>query len=303
MFTKLRQQIAQRRARRRAECNFVQTFDDKAKVESAVGQVDDYWRPRIDDVKAGPDNAAIPRVAGAGTIQGGWVTLHNGVRVSALGYHGAGILNMLLENGGVHEPQEERAFGEVLAWLPPQCTMIELGSYWGAYSLWLKRVRPEARCFLIEPNWCNLQCGRRNFEENGCTGKFFRAFVGAEELRGGWFGIPTITVDGFCRRNHIDRVHVLHADIQEAELPMLHGATRLLAERRADYIFISTHSNELHVQCADLLRQNGYLILASANLDESYSFDGILVARGPHVQGPDRLTIAHKPPPAAAPAG
>ena len=68
MFTKLRQQIAQRRARRRAELNFVQTFDDQAKVESAIGKVDDYWRPRIDDVKSGPDNAAIPRVAGAGTI-------------------------------------------------------------------------------------------------------------------------------------------------------------------------------------------------------------------------------------------
>lgn len=268
-------------------------------TQNAVGQVDDYWRVRIEDVKACPDNAYIPRVAAAGALQAGWLTLHNGLRVSALGYCGVGILNMLIENKGVHEPQEERAFGEVLAWLPQRCTMIEMGAYWGAYSLWLKKVRPEACCFLVEPNWSNLQSGRLNFRENGLTARFFRAFAGAREHHA-WFGVPTITVDGFCRRRHIARVHVLHADIQEAELDMLRGAAQMLAARRVDYIFISTHTNELHAQCTDLLRASGYAILASANLDETYSFDGLLVARGPHLTGPDCLPIAHKPPPATA---
>ena len=76
---------------------------------------------------------------------------------------------------------------------------------------------------------------------------------------------------------------------------MLHGAAQMLATHGVDYIFISTHSNELHGQCAQLLESQGYHILASANLDETYSVDGVLVARGPHVTQPQLLPISRKP--------
>ena len=72
----------------------------------AVGRVDGEWRRRIDEVISSPDNAAIPRVPDAGKLQGHVLTMHNGVRVCANGYYGNGILNMLIENKGVHEPQE-----------------------------------------------------------------------------------------------------------------------------------------------------------------------------------------------------
>jgi hypothetical protein len=43
--------------------------------------------------------------------------MHNGIEAGALGYCGADVLTMLLENMGVHEPQEERVFGGVLNYL------------------------------------------------------------------------------------------------------------------------------------------------------------------------------------------
>jgi hypothetical protein len=38
-------------------------------------------------------------------------------------------------NRGVHEPLEEFVFQEVLKRLPEACAMIELGAYWGHYSM------------------------------------------------------------------------------------------------------------------------------------------------------------------------
>lgn len=95
---------------------------------SVIGQVDGLWRRRISDVIAAPDNHKIPRCSSAGKLEGYTITMHNGVRVCANGYYGSGILNMLLENKGDHEPQEERAFAEIITLLPERCTMLELGA-------------------------------------------------------------------------------------------------------------------------------------------------------------------------------
>ena len=85
-------------------------------------------RKRIDDVISSPDNAAqFQSVSEAGKLQGYFITMHNGVRVCANGYYGRGIPNMLIENKGVHEPQEERAFEAIIEHLRDDCTMLELG--------------------------------------------------------------------------------------------------------------------------------------------------------------------------------
>ena len=66
-----------------------------------VGDVTPEWRARIETVKAALDNADIPRAPNAGVLRDGWITMHNGIEVSALGYYGPGVLNMLIENAGV----------------------------------------------------------------------------------------------------------------------------------------------------------------------------------------------------------
>ncbi len=264
------------------------------RAEQLLGHASAEWRQRIEDALACEDNAYIPRVPDAGKLIGGRMTMHNGVVVGGLSYCGAGMMNLLVENRGVHEPQEERAFGDVLKLLKPGGAMLELGAYWGFYSLWFAKEIPGARCFLVEPHPANIRSGKQNFKMNNRSGVFHRAYVGANEKPAA-DGTPTIAVDDFCERNGVKQLAILHADIQGAEADMLHGARRMLADHRIDYAFVSTHSSELHDQCVERLECYGYTILASANLDESYSVDGVIVARRPGLAGPDKLPISKRP--------
>jgi hypothetical protein len=252
-----------------------------------------YWRQRIDDVIACPDNQYIDRVADAGKLIDDQVVMHNGIRVVGLGYYGAGILKMLVENRGVHEPQEERAFGLVLPHLAPGSTMLELGAYWAYYSLWFATTVKDAQCFLVEPMSENLRSGERNFEINGAQGIFTQAFVGSSD-RTDREGRKFVAIDPFCERNGIEHLAILHADIQGGEVDMLAGAKMLLRRKAVDWIFISTHSNKLHYECVEILKSYGYLVMASADLDETYSTDGLLVAKADAALEPAAIEISNK---------
>jgi hypothetical protein len=259
----------------------------------AVGAVTPEWRARIEDVKAAPDNAYIPRVTNAGVLRNGWITMHNGIEVSALGYYGAGVLNMLMENKGVHEPQEERAFADVLRYIDTNSTMLELGAYWGFYSLWFKKAVSGSRCFLIEPDLGNLKSGEANFARNGEEAVFEHAFIGSVPAVAA-DGTRIVAVDSFCEEKAIQHVSIVHADVQGAEMEMLRGASQMLEEKRIDFIFISTHSNELHSECMDFLQSCDYEILADADLNETFSYDGVIVAKSDRLAEPTRLAMNRK---------
>lgn len=260
-------------------------------AQSSIGKVERHWRERIDDVLCSPDNARIERVPDAGKIKGYHITMHNGVKVCCNGYCGSGMLNMLIENKGVHEPQEEYAFEKIIGYLPEQCKMLELGAYWGFYSLSLLQQRPKAKCWLVEPDLVNMVSGKINFRLNGRKGKFVNARVDAKPDA----AQRIISVDSFCKAEGIDHLDILHADIQEHEVSMLEGASFMLASDRLDYVFISTHSNDLHEQCIKILRSHKYSILAESNLNQTYSWDGLIVAKRIGIKNPESLTIANKP--------
>jgi Methyltransferase FkbM domain len=254
-------------------------------------EIPERWLTRIDDVKSCPDNSHIPRVPGAGVIEGCGITMHNGVRVAANSYYGPGVLKMLVENKGAHEPQEERAFEEVIKTLPEECVMLELGAYWSFYSLSLLNLRPRASCFMVEPDPHNIISGKVNFEMNKRNGRFFNAYVDEYPKQ----DPPTICVDAFCHEHAIKRLHILHSDIQGFEFAMLKGAKRMLTGHLVDYVFISTHSQELHESCSALLKEYGYKILASADMQETYSYDGLIVSRRSSLEDPIRIEISKRP--------
>lgn len=264
------------------------------KAARAIGKIDAQWEERIADVLACPDNAHIPRVGDAGALRGSCVTMHNGLKIRALGYYGAGIMNLLIRNRGVHEPQEERAFQEVLARVKPGGVMIEAGAYWGFYSLWFASSVDRARCYLLEPDPRNIEAGRQNFALNGQRGNFFQLALG-NRFSTQLLTAELTTLDAFCTAQGVDHVDILHADIQGAEMDMLRGAEGMLKGGRIDYVFLSTHSNVLHYGCADLLTGHSYEILCSADRDETYSLDGLLVARVRGCDGPSSLMISKKP--------
>ena len=229
---------------------------------------------RFREVLSDPSNRHIPRVPEAGTLRDGRVVMHNGLLVTP-DYYGD-FSKILTLNRGVHEPQEERMFMEVLKHIEPGATMVELGSYWGFYSMWFQREVKDSTTYLIEPDPERLEVGVRNFAANGMDAEFTQASIGPDGL----------DFNQFLHARNITHLDLLHADIQGFELFLLEEVAELLEAKKISYLFVSTHSQKLHVSCLQRLEEHGYIILASADFDnETYCYDGVIVARSSLLPG------------------
>ena len=122
-----------------------------------------YWAHRIKIVRSSSDNDKIERVEDAGQIKDGYLIMHNGIKIDPSSYYGEGNRKLLQLNKGVHEPQEERVFQEVLKLMPEGAAMLELGAYWCFYSMWFARSVPGAVNVMVEPAAPNLAFGKRIF--------------------------------------------------------------------------------------------------------------------------------------------
>ena len=220
--------------------------------------------------------------------------MHNGLMVAVNGYYGDGMTRMLSANSGCHEPQEEVVFDVIVQTLPESAIMVEAGAYWGFYSMWFCRVIPQAKVYLIEPAAENLEIGQRNFRKNGYQGDFTHAYVGAQSGRQA-DGARTVSIESFLAEKGLTRLDVLHADVQGCEMEMLCGSRSLFVGHAIDYVFLSTHTMELHAQCVEFFRTCSYRVLVSVGLDETHSLDGILVACSPVVEPPDFAAPSKKP--------
>jgi len=237
------------------------------------------WDQRLRDVLACRDNDFIPRHPQAGRVKKGILTMHNGIQIHSGSYYGWGSQRVLTRNKGCHEPQEERAFAHLLEQLGPNSTMLELGAYWSFYSLWFAIQIKGARNWMVEPDPGNLKKGQANFELNHQHGNFIHAFVSdRHNLKE---DPPLLSVDGFMEEQNLEQLTLLHSDIQGYELQMLQGAAQSLTQKKIDHLFISTHSNALHDQCVQWLRDHDYLIRHDIDLDHSFSHDGLIVAQSP----------------------
>ena len=72
------------------------------------------WKRRIETVLRSADNDKIECVPEAGKLIGDYFIMHNGLKIKPLSYYGYPVLEMLIRNKGIHEPQEEYVFQEVL---------------------------------------------------------------------------------------------------------------------------------------------------------------------------------------------
>jgi FkbM family methyltransferase len=260
--------------------------------------LDPELQRRVDIALRCHDTDEVPKVEGAGEISvdaGGtsYQMMHNGVRIVAGSYYGDWMTAIIRGLRGHHEPQEEKAFAEVVPVLAPGSTIVELGAFWAYYSLWFLHTVPGGRAFLIEPDPNNLEAGRRNFALNGRMGDFRQASIGRAsappqpfecESDGMIRHVPVVSVDDFVDEKDIDRVELLLADVQGAELEMLRGARRTIERRRLRFVFVSTHHHQIsgdpltHERCLSALREHGAVVLVEHTVAESFSGDGLIVA-------------------------
>ena len=193
--------------------------------------VTEFWQKRIDDVLACEDNQYIPRVSDAGKYEDNAQIMYNGIKVLlgsyySTGDHIGGQHKLLEANKGVHEPQEERVFHEVVKHIPEGGTMIELGAFWSFYSMCFNKEVRNAKNYMIEPVAENLYCGKRNFALNHMKGDFTQAYLG-KTSDSPWNSIKTVCIDDFVNKKKIEHIHILHSDIQGFEYEMLQGASKL----------------------------------------------------------------------------
>lgn len=245
----------------------------------------------------------IPKVPDAGTtLDSNGTTvqvMHNGLYIIHHAYHGQWMSTIIKALKGHHEPQEEKVFYEALKTIPDAATMIELGSSWSYYSMWFNKEIPHARNYMIEPHQKKLALGEKHFSLNNMHGLFFNAFIGrnsdANTIFTDWdttqYNLPRICIDDFVKEHAIEFIHLLHSDIQGAEYDMLLGCQETILKGKIGYIFISTHGNN-HAKCLHFLQNNGFHIVAQHSIAESYSADGLIVARHKNFAGLDFVNVS-----------
>lgn len=235
--------------------------------------------------------------------------MHNGVEVVADGYYGEFVTRIISELRGHHEPQEEKVFHAVLSTLRPSPVMIELGGYWCYYSLWFLKARPRGRAIIVEPIPSRLEISRANFALNSMSAEFILAAVGETDSGETEFStgaerakVPRVSIDGLRTERGLAEIDILHLDIQGFESQALRGAEGVLAEHAARWVFVSTHrhledarSMDLHEDCLKRLAGAGYALVAAHTPEESYSTDGLIVAKRPGAHGPDRIAVSARP--------
>ena len=231
---------------------------------------------RFREIISDPLNLLIERHPLAGFVYNDLVYLHNGnlVPIGGPNAYCGSFSEILIVNRGVHEPLEEYVFQEVTRHIDGKPVMLELGAYWGHYSLWLKKKYPNAATHLVEPDVGNLAVGRCNFDLNKQSGEFYNEFVGDGKF----------TVDRFVSNKRIKKLDILHSDIQGYEIEMLRGCESSLKNRIIDYFFISTHSQDLHMQVEAYLALSGYRLEVSSDVDhQTTSSDGFVFASNPAI--------------------
>src|SRR5262249_374651 len=150
-------------------------------------------------------------------------------RVLAHGYYGEWMTRLIELCQGCHEPQEERVFLEVMGRLPAEATMIELGGFWAFYSLWFLSSGKQRRAIVVEPDPKHLRVGQLNARLNKLTPIFVHGFAGStpsgpmpfQTEESGEILVQRLSVPLLMEVQEIERLSVLHCDIQGAEFEVL----------------------------------------------------------------------------------
>lgn len=242
---------------------------------------------RTNKLLSSPDLLKIDRTLDSGKIRKGIQTLHHDIRVIAGSYYGPDNALMMEASRGVHEPQEEWAYSCILdrikkRYSGSQLHILELGAFWGFYSIWFLKQFSTATALLIEPDAFNIISGEKNTHLNQLSDRvrIKRAFVATNPSHN-LEVCPTISVDSLGYVERHQKITILHSDIQGYEVEMLDGAQQSLNSGLVDYVFISTHSDKIHSTCLNKLIDLGFMILAEHNMTQSFSDDGLIVAASP----------------------
>jgi FkbM family methyltransferase len=214
--------------------------------------------------------------------------------------HGNDIVHKIWElTFGAPEPDEILLFLRVARKLPDDLTMIEVGAGNGFYSIIMGKEKPNSKLILIEANPRLYAVTEKNMELNDFRERALVIHAAAAESSGktvgvydasygsyirsdgGDFQVRSIALDDLIKEKALEKVHLVHIDVQGAEELVLEGMHRILSDKRVDFVFIGTHSVELHNACENTLNGYGYKTVFSKDKTQCIGFDGIIICARP----------------------
>jgi FkbM family methyltransferase len=194
---------------------------------------------------------------------------------------------------GTYEVARVRAFANMVT---QGAVVYDVGANAGIYSLLATlRAGPSGWVYAFEPLQRNLHYLRRHVVLNNlqnctvlaeavCNEEGTRSFSAAaldssmaRLASDGELRVPSTTLDRcIYGEKRFRPPDVLKIDVEGAELEVLEGAHRALAEFHPS-VFLEIHGTQLHADCRAFLTKLGY------HLDEAY---GQIVATPPHKSAP-----------------
>jgi FkbM family methyltransferase len=174
---------------------------------------------------------------------------------------------------GTYEPEQTRRF---LQSIRPGETVLDVGAHVGYYALLAaRRVGASGTVVAFEPDPRNGGFLARHAAVNGCGNvRIERAAVAGQAgtarfaagsgsgtghlAAAGALEVPVVTLDGYCGEHGLAPA-AIKIDVEGAELQVLRGGERTLAEHRPR-LFLSTHGPEVHAACLAHLRDRGYAV-------------------------------------------
>ncbi|HYE98665.1 MAG TPA: FkbM family methyltransferase [Planctomycetota bacterium] len=196
-----------------------------------------------------------------------WATLPNTDRLRLRRVHRAVI----------REVYDEEIYGRVP--LRPGDGVIDAGAHWGVFTTWAaRRVGPTGHVIAVEPDPINFAELERNVRRNGLTnvtlvqaglwdvpGKgSMTQGVGPraaqmEQVDPSGGSLALLTLDEVLERHPLPRLRMVKVDVEGAELRVLRGGSRAIAQR--PHFAMEIHPEGCDADALEkLLRDAGYAI-------------------------------------------
>jgi hypothetical protein len=160
-------------------------------------------------------------------------------------------------------------------------TMIELGSNQAYYSMLFKAILKEydTTNIMVEPTDEYMERGKHHFNINSYDGIFINKCIGKRWIAHSYdFQKQETSVDQLIEDYNIEKLDVLHSDIDGAEFTMLEGAYESLKNKKIEYAFILTHSLKLHEDCLKFVLQFDYDVLVD-HREDSVGADRLIIIK------------------------
>lgn len=142
--------------------------------------------------------------------------------------------------------------------------MIELGSNQCYYSLLFKHIlgKRNTTNIMVEPYKPHFEAGKTQFELNRCNGRFYNNSIG--KLWAAYqttFDVEPIMLNKILQEQGISKVDIIQCDIDGSEQCMLDTNLNFFINKRTKYLFLATHSTELHNYCKTFLENVDYKVI------------------------------------------